>query len=129
MKAALGDTELEVLHHVWALQQATVADVHACILKERKVAYSTVLTVMRNLTKKGYLTYEKDGATYVYSPIRAASSVKLSLLENLMLKVFKGSPTALVQTLVHSGRLTNKEREELRTLINTMHTDTEEQDD
>lgn len=127
MKAALGDTELEVLHHVWGLQQATVADVHACILKERKVAYSTVLTVMRNLTKKGYLTYEKDGATYVYTPIRAASSVKLNLLENLMLKVFKGSPTALVQTLVRSDQLTDAERDELRAIINTMGT--EEQDD
>lgn len=129
MKATLGDTELEVLHHVWRLQNATVADVQACILKERSIAYSTVLTVMRNLTKKGYLTYIKDGATYVYSPIRAASSVKLSLLENVLIKVFKGSPTALVQTLARSERFTEADREELRTIIDSMNTAAETDDD
>lgn len=129
MKATLGDTELEVLHHVWRLQNATVADVQACIMKERSIAYSTVLTVMRNLTKKGYLTYTKDGATYVYAPIRAASSVKLSLLENVLIKVFKGSPTALVQTLARSERFTEADREELRTIIDSMNTAAETDDD
>jgi len=49
----LGETEMEVLHHVWDLQDATVADVHERILSDRKVAYTTVMTVMKNLKKKG----------------------------------------------------------------------------
>ena len=47
----LGETEMEVLHHVWALGEASVADVHASILKTRPVAYTTVMTVMKKLAR------------------------------------------------------------------------------
>ena len=57
----LGETEMEVLHHVWDLGRATVADVQARILRERKVAYTTVMTVMKKLADKGYLQFEMDG--------------------------------------------------------------------
>src|SRR5690606_35482846 len=92
----LGETEMEVLHHVWDLRRATVADVQARIRVERPVAYTTVMTVMKNLADKGYLEYEKEGNQYVYAPARRAEEVQHSLLNSLMEKVFRGSPAALV---------------------------------
>lgn len=113
----LGETEMEVLHHVWDLRRATVADVQARIRVERPVAYTTVMTVMKNLADKGYLEYEKEGNQYVYAPARRAEEVQHSLLNSLMEKVFRGSPAALVQTLVKYEPLSDEEREEIRQII------------
>jgi len=119
----LGETEMEILHHVWDLQQATVADVRARILETREVAYTTVMTVMKNLADKGYLQFEKDGVTYVYSAARRPEEVRHSLVDDLVRKVFDGSPLALVQTLVRAENLTEAERQDLKRLIDEMEED------
>lgn len=116
----LGETEMEVLNHVWELGEATVKDVRKRILKERDVAYTTIMTVMKNLTDKGYLQYRKDGVTYVYSPDREPESVRSNLIKNLITKVFKGSPKELVQTLVNSENLSEKDLTEIKSLIDQM---------
>ncbi len=116
----LGETEMEVLHHVWQLKEATVNQVRDRILEDRKVAYTTIMTVMKNLAEKGYLRYHKEGKSYVYSPKRKPEAVRGGLIENLVQKVFKGSPTALVQTLVKNEDLTQKERDEIKKTINKM---------
>jgi len=119
----LGETEMEILHHVWDLRQATVADVRARILETREVAYTTVMTVMKNLADKGYLQFEKDGVTYVYSAARPPEEVRHSLVDDLVRKVFDGSPLALVQTLVRAENLTEAERQDLKRLIDEMEDD------
>lgn len=116
----LGETEMEVLNHVWELGEATVKDVRKRILKERDVAYTTIMTVMKNLTEKGYLQYRKDGVTYVYSPDRTPESVRSNLIKNLITKVFKGSPKELVQTLVNSDNLSEKDLTEIKSMIDQM---------
>lgn len=124
----LGETEMEVLHHVWDLDEATVADVHERILEDREVAYTTVMTVMKKLADKGYLAYRKEGRSYVYRPDRRPDDVQHSLLQRLMEKVFHGSPTALVQTLVRREELSDAEREELKAIIDALEAD-EDTDD
>ena len=119
----LGETEMEVLHHVWDLRRATVAEVQARILRERKVAYTTVMTVMKKLADKGYLQYEKEGATYVYSAARSSEEVQRSLVDDLVSKVFRGSSLALVQTLVRHEDLTDEERRDIKQLIEAMEED------
>ena len=113
----LGETEMEVLHHVWELGEATVADVLARIVEERPVAYTTVMTVMKKLAKKGFLQYDADGATYVYSPARSPDEVRQEILEDLVDKVFLGSRTALVQALVGGEEVTDGERDEILRLV------------
>lgn len=113
----LGETEMEVLHHVWALERATVAQVRERILAERQVAYTTIMTVMRNLADKGYLAYEKEGATYVYRPLRSREEVRQGLLERILDKVFDGSAAALIQTLVRRESLSGEEIDEICNLI------------
>ncbi len=124
----LGETEMEVLHHVWDLGEATVADVRERILEDRDVAYTTVMTVLKKLADKGYLDYHKEGRSYVYQPAEEPDAVQHSLLQRLMEKVFRGSPTALVQTLVQREDLSDDEREEIRALIETLDEDTDADD-
>lgn len=113
----LGATEMEVLNVVWELGEATVAQVQERILEQRKTAYTTIMTTMKNLAKKGYLQFRSEGVTYIYSPSKSAEEVRGGLLENLLDKVFQGSSVALVQTLVEQERLSDAEKQEIRALI------------
>lgn len=119
----LGETEMEVLHHVWQLGEATVADIQARLLAEREVAYTTVMTVLRNLANKGYLHFEKEGKTYVYAAARPPSEVQHELLSGLLDKVFHGSASALLQTLVQHETLSAEERADLLSLIQDLEAD------
>ncbi len=119
----LGETEMEVLHHVWELGNATVADVHERILRERKVAYTTVMTVMKKLSEKGFLRFDRDGASYVYSAARSPDDVREGLLRALLEKVFQGSSAALVQTLVRREDISPEEHEEIRRMVENMVTE------
>lgn len=125
----LGETEMEVLHHVWDLGEATVADVRKRILEDREVAYTTIMTVLKTLAEKGYLDYHKEGRSYVYRPAQEPDAVQHSLLQRLMDKVFEGSPSALVQTLVQREDLSDDERAEIRALIDALDEQDADPDD
>ncbi len=113
----IGDAEMDILHQVWELGEASVAQVHERILAKRKVAYTTVMTLMRNLARKDVLRFRKEGLTYIYSAAVDPSAVRSGLVDHLVDKVFRGSPAALVQTLVEPTRLTEDERRQLEALM------------
>ena len=124
----LGGTEMEILRKVWALGRATAREVHSRI--DRDVAYTTVTTVMKNLADKGYLSFERDGATFVYSAARPADEVRGSLLGTVVDKVFGGSARTLIQTLARHESLSADEQAEVRRLLDQLgpdlpHDDTE----
>ena len=118
----LGKTELEVLQIVWELNEATVNDVLDRILKKRKVAYTTIMTVMKNLSDKGVLQFRKDGRTYIYTATQKQDpeKVKSKLLNITLDKVFNGSAAALIQTLVKSENISKNELTEIKKLIDNM---------
>lgn len=117
---SLGETEMEVLHVVWALGTPTVADVHARLTEQRPLAYTTVLTVLRNLTEKGYLAATRDGIRDRYRAAQAPEAVRGSLLKTFLGNAFDGSPIALVQTLVRAETLSDAERAEIRRLLDDL---------
>ena len=116
----LGGTEMEVLRQVWALGSASARDVHDRI--DRPVAYTTVTTVIKNLADKGYLSYERDGATFVYTAARPPEEVRGSLLSSVVDKVFGGSARTLIQTLAGHESLTETEQAEVRRLLDQLGT-------
>ncbi len=113
----LGETEMEVLQHVWASGEASVADVHSRILRDRAVAYTTVMTVMKKLARKGFLHCDSSGSRYLYKPARPPAQVREELLQDLLDQVFQGSASALLQTLVHGERISPEERAEFQDLL------------
>ena len=117
----LGGTEMEVLRQVWTLGRATARDVHDRI--DRDLAYTTVTTVIKNLADKGYLSYERDGATFVYTAARPAEEVRRSLLGSVVDKVFGGSARTLIQTLAGHESLTEPEQVEVRRLLDQLGDD------
>lgn len=68
---SLGPLETEILSIVWELGCATVKDVHERILADpdRELAYTSVTTVLRRLSEKGWLTCEKQGRAFCWKPV------------------------------------------------------------
>lgn len=113
----LGETEMEILKHVWELGEASVSDVRDKMLEYRDVAYTTVMTIMKNLADKKYLKYREEGRSYIYSAAIDPKDVRFNLIDRLVDKVFEGSPKELVQTLVQSENLTEEERRGIKKMI------------
>lgn len=114
---ALGETEMELLQHVWALGEASVAEVHQRVMQYRPVAYTTVMSIMKKLADKGYLNYQQVGTAYVYTSAQPAEEIQGKVLNDVVNKVFSGSPAALVQTLVSQSEMSEAECNEILQLI------------
>ncbi|MGB3542041.1 BlaI/MecI/CopY family transcriptional regulator, partial [Rubrivirga sp.] len=100
------------------LGRATARQVHDRI--ERDLAYTTVTTIIKNLADKGYLSYERDGATFVYTAAQPADQVRGSLLTSVVDKVFGGSARSLIQTLARHESLTPDEQAEVERLLDQL---------
>jgi predicted transcriptional regulator len=117
---ALGETEMELLQHVWEMKHATVAEVHQRVLQTRPVAYTTIMSILKKLADKGLLGYEQEGSAYVYFALKPAEQVRANVLRDVLNKVFSGSPMALVQTLVAQEHFDETQLAEIRQLIEAM---------
>jgi len=116
----LGERELQILNTIWELNTASVSDVHGILSESEEIAYTTVMTTMKKLADKGYLSYDQSDKKYVYRPEIKPGEVRSGLLTDLISSAFRGSPLSLVRTLVQDESLSEKEREEIRQLIEGM---------
>ncbi len=112
----LGRLELQIMNVVWDRGKATVHDVKNA-LSRRKPAYSTILTMMRKLEAKGYLEHDVDGRTYVYRPSISQQAVRQGVLGDLVERLFDGSTSLLLTSLVEQNRISENELREIRKLI------------
>ena len=113
----LGRLELQIMNVVWDRETASVHDVKDTLTQGRKPAYSTILTMMRKLEAKGYLTHKVDDRTYVYRATISRQTARRSLLGDLLDRVFEGSPALLLSSLVEENRITPEELREIRKLV------------
>ena len=102
---------------VWKKGEATVGDVVEALPKTRALAYNTVLTTLRILEKKGYLSHEKDGRAFVYRPVVDRGRARKNALRYVMSRFFENSPELLVLNLLENEKIDMTEVERLRKLI------------
>jgi predicted transcriptional regulator len=98
---------------VWARGSATVRDVYETLLERRQIAYTTVMTMMNVLERKGHLRKSPLGRSYVYEPVRPQREVESSLVRDFLARVFGGSAEPLLVHLVEDEHLTEKELQAL----------------
>lgn len=82
-KSSLGDLERAVMDVLWDLdpgEEVTVRDVHAALVESRDAAYTTVMTVMDRLARKGMAVQRREGRAYRYS----AASTRAEMTADLM---------------------------------------------
>jgi predicted transcriptional regulator len=95
----LASLELECMRALWALGPATVHQVRAEIGSRRPLAYTTVMTVMGRLARKGAARRKKRGRSHIYRAAIAEHAVRSRAVEKLVRGFFDGSPEKLFEYL------------------------------
>jgi len=117
MAARLGELQLQVMEAVWRRGEATVAEVHRNLAAERKLAYTTILTTMRSLERRGMLTHRSAGKAYVYCPTLSRQQYAEQRVGKLVEDLFHGRQERLLCHLLGAPRITRKELEQIRRLV------------
>ena len=115
MHIAFTDRELDVMSVLWDVGPATVAQVRERIADD--LAYTTILTVLRTLEQKGYVSHAEDGRAHRYKPLVRREVAGRTALRKLVDKVFDGSPELLFTQLVSDKHLSDEELRRLRKLL------------
>jgi len=95
----LSRLELECMKTIWLRQAQTVSDVQESLLPLRPLAYTTVLTILDRLSRKGAVTRVKQGKAYVYAPSLSFELSRQEALAELLQSYFEGSRERLIEYL------------------------------
>jgi len=98
---------------IWELDSATVRDVYETLLKKRKVAYTTVMTMMQILERKKYLKRTKTDRAWLYKPAQPKGKVIASMVREFVNRVFNGSAEPLLVHLVEEHNLSPEDLDEI----------------
>lgn len=102
-KKVLGDLEADVMKIIWKNEKATVRDVYEQLRLEKKLAYTTVMTIMGRLAEKGLLAKAAQGNAYIYSPTISegdfAQKVVSEVLDGLLEEFAEPALTHMVDKL------------------------------
>ena len=112
----LTEQELEIMKVVWEREKTTVRDVYEALLEHRKVAYTTVMTMMKILEQKGFLKKSQEDRAYVYRPAQPKGQVIGAMVREFVNRVFNGSAEPLLVHLVEDHHLSQKDLEEIARL-------------
>jgi len=111
------DQELEILKVIWQRGQASVREVYNDLLKQREIAYTTVLTMMGILERKGHLQKARGERAYVYSPVESQDETQQRMVKEFVDRVFNGSAGPLLVHLVADSAISKEELAEVESLV------------
>jgi predicted transcriptional regulator len=112
----LTEQELEIMKIVWERDHSTVRDVYEALLERRKVAYTTVMTMMKILEQKKYLKKTMADRAHVYRAAQPKGQVIGDMVRDFINRVFNGSAEPLLVHLVKEHDLSPEELEEIARL-------------
>ncbi|HTS31551.1 MAG TPA: BlaI/MecI/CopY family transcriptional regulator [Bryobacteraceae bacterium] len=95
--------ELLCLNALWSLGEGNVRDVRQIVAQARPLAYTTIMTVLDRLVRKGKITRRKMGRAFLYSPQTTRDSMRRAAIRELLDSFFDGSEEQLVVFLRRSG--------------------------
>jgi BlaI family transcriptional regulator, penicillinase repressor len=114
----LTERELEVMHVFWSAGRGTVAEIRDRLATAgRELAYTTVATLVRILTEKGFLDQTNAERPFQFRPVRTFEDVSHNILGDLVERVFHGSREQLLVQLLSQRRLSAKERAVLEAIL------------
>ena len=117
-KISLTEAELELMTILWRIGQGSVNEVMAELPEDRKLAYTSVSTILRILEQKGVLAARKEGRGHTYVPKISKAEYETSTINKVVTQVFDGAPVALVKQLLDTTKLSESDLKEIQKLLN-----------
>lgn len=113
------DLELQILAVLWRRGPSTAREVLEALPDRKERAYTSVLSVMQVMQRKGLLEVaERRGLANVYRPLVARRQALGRVMRGMVKKVFAGSPAAAVEHLLDAGQVSEDELAEIARLVN-----------
>ena len=109
--------ELEIMKLVWQRGAATVRDVYEVLLERRKIAYTTVMTMMKILETKAYLKKRRQDRAFIYRLAHPKNQVIGGMIREFIDRVFIGSAEPLLVHLVKSRHLSEKDLQKIARMV------------
>ena len=104
--------ELECLKALWGIGEGTVRDVRHVMVGNRNLAYTTVMTVLDRLEKRGGVSRRKQGRSFVYVPKLSREELRKFAVKEVVDRFFDGSPEALKRYLNGQQPVANSQNED-----------------
>jgi predicted transcriptional regulator len=111
------ELELEILKILWDDGPLTVREVKEQLEGFRKLAHTSVITILGIMEEKAYITRTKEGGSFVYRPRIKKDSTLKRMMGDLVDRAFEGSTATAALHLLDKGKLSRDELEQLRALI------------
>ena len=111
------ELELQILAILWDRGPSTVRVLRDAIPDGKTRAYTTVLTLVQIMEKKGLVGHESQGQTHVYHPLVQRRQVLRPMMRELLRNVFLGNPAQAVQCLLDGASLDEEELSQIRALV------------
>lgn len=119
MLKPLGELEQEIMDVVWQEHCATVRCVFERLAQQRPIAYTTVMTTMDRLSKKGILKRSKTGKAYAYRSVQTESDLSLSTTKAMIdMLVRRYGDLAIAQFVDTVDQIDAKKFAALKRLVN-----------
>ena len=115
--STLTEAELKLMEVLWLRGECTVGDVVAAFPSKSRPAYSTVLTILRILEQKQYVTHRKEGRAFVYAAKVGRKEARRSALNLLVSRFFDNSPELLMLNILERQKMHPQELQRLKKKI------------
>ncbi|PYI83553.1 MAG: BlaI family transcriptional regulator [Verrucomicrobia bacterium] len=113
----LGDLQLKIMKLLWERREATVAEVHQTVARERDLAYTTVATMLRKMEARNLVAHREEGRSFVYRAIVPSDDVTRGMADHLIERLFEGSMADMVSHLLTTHEVSREELSKLEKLI------------
>jgi predicted transcriptional regulator len=115
--SGLTDHELAIMQILWDEAPLAVGEILERFPRDPKPAYTSLLTAVQAMEKKGLLGHEKNGKAYLYRPLLKKANYKKSALRRLLGSVFDNNAYDLAVNLIKDEKLGKAEIQELKKLL------------
>ncbi|AVR47433.1 transcriptional regulator [Christiangramia fulva] len=112
----LTNKEEEIMHVLWDLEKAFVKEVLA-ELKDQKLHYNTVSTIIRNLEEKGYVSHKAFGKTHQYYPVVSKEKYRKQFMNMATKRFFDNSFKSVVSYFAKEEKISAEELREILEII------------
>lgn len=113
----LTENELEVMQILWRESPLTVSEILNYLQRKPMPAYTSLLTLVQTMEKKGYIKHQKSGKAFAYLPVLRQKKFMIAEVKRVAKRLLGGSPGMLVLNLVENDQLNQNEIEALRQLL------------
>ncbi len=111
------DLEMQFLCVLWDQGPRTAREMLGLLPDGKERAYTTVLTVLQVMEKKGLLSHSRKGNANVYHPKVTRGDVLGSFMKRMVNNLFGGSPTAAMQMLLEEGEMSPEDFQKMRQVL------------